>query len=152
MPITCASLTTMYLPSRPDKAEHTTKHRRLSRQAPYLLASVCRKCRVIRMILLSSHDARASFLAVSFLLLSLLVSAGPPDLSGPKIPRAELHAIRPQSVPVTVDGGTTELTLSGKYFTEEFGLGVLRCRFHFPGQTPLIVLAARSTARHTAIC
>jgi len=97
------------------------------------------------MILLSSHDGLASFLAVSFLLLGLLVSAGPPDLSGPKVPRAELHAIRPQSVPVTVDGGTTELTLSGKYFTEEFGFGVLRCRFHFPGQNPLIVLAARST-------
>ena len=74
------------------------------------------------------------------------VDSGPPDLSGPKIPRAELHEIYPEHGPV---GHQIKITLSGKYFTEEYGVGVLRCKFKYSSgrSEPLeeVTLARRTT-------
>ena len=76
---------------------------------------------------------------------------GPPDLTGPVVPRAKIHGIFPDSAPVggsymSTNGRGVSITVSGKYLTEEYGGGVLRCKFTFPApRAPLVVLARRTT-------
>ena len=91
---------------------------------------------------------------IFFSVLALLASfaaSGPPDLSGPVVPRAEIYGIFPDSAPVggsylTTIGEAVRITVSGKYLTEEYGVGTLRCKFTFPApKASHVVLARRTT-------
>ncbi len=84
--------------------------------------------------------------SIAIHLIVHVVNAGPPDLTGPKIPRAELHGIYPEHGPV---GHDIKITLSGKYFTQEYGVGVLRCKFKYLSNQSnireVVALARRTT-------
>ena len=82
-------------------------------------------------------------------LLSRPCEAYPPSLEGPAIPDAVLHRVFPTATPVEFDMGDQGnagpyLTLVGSYFTNEYGVGSLRCRFRlFEGD--VTVCAERTT-------
>lgn len=92
------------------------------------------------------------------LLFSLLLqysSAYPPSLAGPIISPARLDRIFPTVTPVSVELGATNsgsgpyLTLVGKWFTEEYGAGSLRCKFKLE-EGPVTVCAERITGGCTS--
>jgi hypothetical protein len=70
------------------------------------------------------------------LLLVQFSLAYPPSLAGPTIPPATLHRVFPAVSPVSYEIGKNHsgagpyLTLVGDYFTEEYGAGTMRCKFH----------------------
>ena len=96
-----------------------------------------------------------------FMLISLVLAASqqqrkhevwayPPSLEGPVIPRAELNRVYPTSTPVSFEVGADGeagpmITLVGRYFTEEYGAGSLRCRFNLE-EGPVTVCAERVVA------
>eukprot|EP00943_MAST-04B_sp_MAST-4B-sp1_P006919 g6919.t1 len=86
------------------------------------------------------------FLALLIIHVQQYAYGGPPDLTGPKLARAELHGIYPEHGPV---GHDIKITLSGKYFTEEYGIGVLRCKFKYLSNATnpreVVTLARRTT-------
>lgn len=92
----------------------------------------------------------ALLLALSAEQWAHLVWAYPPSLEGPVIPRAELNRVFPTSTPVSYEIGADGeagpiITLVGRYFTEEYGAGSLRCRFHLE-EGPVTVCAERIVA------